>query len=205
QRRVRTPAGASSAWPPRSATRPRSSTTMRSARAAWVSRWATTSAVRTSASNASCAARRAASPAARPRWSRSVAAAAPGRSQRALDPRGGDDHRRARLKARDHGAGQAEDRLDELAVDDRGWLALRDDLALAHRDQVRRVAARVVEVVEDGDERPSLLVHLRAEVEDLHLVGDVEERRRLVEQQQRRLLRERHSQPDALALAAGEL
>ena len=63
--------------------------------------------------------------------------------------------------------------------------------ALAHRDQVRRRATRVVEVVEDGHERAALLVQPRAEVEDLHLVCDVEERRRLVEQQQRRLLRGR--------------
>ena len=48
-------------------------------------------------------------------------------------------------------------------------------------------------------------VHLRAQVEHLDLVLEVEERRRLVEQQQRRLLGERHRQPDALALAAGEL
>ena len=53
--------------------------------------------------------------------------------------------------------------------------------------------------------RPCVLVQLGAEVEHLDLVGDVEERRRLVEQQDRRLLRERHRQPDALALAAGQL
>ena len=63
----------------------------------------------------------------------------------------------------------------------------------------------MVEVVQDGDERAARLVEVGAEVEHLHLVGDVEERRRLVEQQQRRLLGERHREPGALALAAGEL
>ena len=43
------------------------------------------------------------------------------------------------------------------------------------------------------------------QVEHVDLVGEVEERRRLVEQQQLGLLRERHRDPRALALAAGEL
>ena len=73
------------------------------------------------------------------------------------------------------------------------------------RDQVGGVAAGLVEVVQDGDERAARGVQLRAQVEHLDLVLEVEERRRLVEQQQRRLLREHHRQPDALALAAGEL
>ena len=64
----------------------------------------------------------------------------------------------------------------------------------------------MIEVVEHHDDRVAVpLVQLGAQVEHLELVGDVEERRRLVEQQQRRLLGQHHRQPDALALAAGEL
>ena len=60
--------------------------------------------------------------------------------------------------------------------------------------------------MQHGDERvPLCLVQPGEQVEHLDLMGDVQERRRLVEQQQRRLLREHHRQPHALALAAGEL
>ena len=75
----------------------------------------------------------------------------------------------------------------------------------AHGDQVRGVPGGLVEVVQHGDERAPLLVQARAQVHDLELVGDVEERGRLVEQQQVGLLRERHGQPDPLPLTAGEL
>ena len=82
---------------------------------------------------------------------------------------------------------------------------LGDDHAGLHRDQVRGVPGGLVEVVQDGDERAPLLVQPRAQVHDLELVGDVEERGRLVEQQQVGLLREGHGQPHPLALPAGEL
>lgn len=68
------------------------------------------------------------------------------------------------------------------------------------------VPGGVVEVVQHRDQRTALLlVQPGAQVQDLDLVGDVEVRGRLVEQQQRRLLGQRHGDPDALALAAGQL
>ena len=110
------------------------------------------------------------------------------------------------LRVGDDARAQAEHALHERGVDDLRRVALGHDRALAHRDQVVGVAARVVEVVEHGDDGVAVvLVQVRAQVEHLELVRDVEERRRLVEQQQRRLLGEHHRQPDALALAAGEL
>ena len=76
----------------------------------------------------------------------------------------------------------------------------------AHRDQVVGVAAGVVEVVQDEHDRAALLlVEVDEQVEDLDLVGEVEERGRLVEQHQRGALGERHGDPHPLALAAGQL
>ena len=95
--------------------------------------------------------------------------------------------------------------LDQRRVDDLGRRPFGDDRAVTHRDQVRRVAARVVQIVEHGHQRPALDVQLRAQVHDLDLVGDVEERDRLVQQQQRRLLGQRHGDPHALPLAARQL
>jgi hypothetical protein len=63
----------------------------------------------------------------------------------------------------------------------------------------------VVEVVQHGDQRPPLGVQLRAQVEQLDLMSDVEEGGGLVEQQQRRGLGQRHREPDALALPARQL
>jgi hypothetical protein len=57
----------------------------------------------------------------------------------------------------------------------------------------------VVEVVQHGDQRPPLGVQLRAQVEHLDLMSDVEEGGGLVEQQQRRGLGQRHREPETLA------
>ena len=56
---------------------------------------------------------------------------------------------------------------------------------VAQRDEVVRVAAGVVEVVQDDADRAALLVEVREQVEHLELVGEVEVGRRLVEQQDR--------------------
>ena len=69
-----------------------------------------------------------------------------------------------------------------------------------------RVAEGEVEVVQDDDERvvaPS--VQIAAEIEDLELVGDVQEGGGLVEEKQRGLLGQDEGEPGALALTAGEL
>ena len=55
------------------------------------------------------------------------------------------------------------------------------------------------------DGAAALAVEPADQVEHLDLVGEVEERRRLVEQHQVGVLGERHGDPGALALAAGEL
>ena len=91
-------------------------------------------------------------------------------------------------------------------VDDVDRRALRDDRALLHRDDVVGVAAGQVEVVQHDDDRLARLpVEVGQQVEQLDLVVDVEERRRLVQQQQVGVLRERHRDPHPLALPAGEL
>ena len=53
-------------------------------------------------------------------------------------------------------------------------------------------------------DRAALRVEVGEQVEHLELVREVEVGRRLVEQQDRRVLRERHRDPGALALAAGQ-
>jgi hypothetical protein len=64
----------------------------------------------------------------------------------------------------------------------------------------------VIEIVQHGDERPAALrAQLSAPLDDLDLVGDVEERRRLVEHHELGVLGEDHGQPNALALTAREL
>ena len=81
---------------------------------------------------------------------------------------------------------QAEDGLDQLLVDDRLGRAGGVHQAVAQRDQVVRVAAGVVEVVQDDADRAALLVEVGEQVEHLELVREVEVGRRLVEQQDRR-------------------
>lgn len=94
---------------------------------------------------------------------------------------------------------------EEVRGDERLGRPLRDDLARAHRNDVRRVAGCEVEVVQHGDERAPAGVQSRAEIEHVDLVRDVEVRCRLVEQQDRRLLGEGHREPGALPLAPTEL
>ena len=68
------------------------------------------------------------------------------------------------------------------------------------------VAGGEVEVVEDHhDRRPALAVEIEHQVEHVDLVGDVEEGRRLVEEQDVGALGERHRDPHALTLSAGQL
>ena len=75
-----------------------------------------------------------------------------------------------------------------------------------HGHEVVGVAAGQVEVVQDEHDGAALaLVEVGEQVEHLDLVGEVEERRRLVEQHQRRALGEGERDPHPLALAAGEL
>ena len=71
--------------------------------------------------------------------------------------------------------------------------------ALAHLRDDREVVA------DEEDARPELLAQRRDEVEHLGLYRGVEARRRLVENEERRVLREGHSDDDALLHAAREL
>ncbi len=97
-------------------------------------------------------------------------------------------------------------RGEQLGAEHVGGRAAGADPAVG--DQVQLVGHRggVVEVVQhepDGDvARVGEVAH---EVEQLHLVAQVEERRRLVEQQHAGVLGEAAREPDALELAAGQL
>ena len=65
---------------------------------------------------------------------------------------------------------------------------------------------RLVEVVQHDADRDAVLVgQVADQVEDLHLVAQVEERGRLVEQQHAGVLGQAGGQPDPLQLAAGQL
>ncbi|BDZ47529.1 hypothetical protein GCM10025866_34380 [Naasia aerilata] len=78
--------------------------------------------------------------------------------------------------------------------------------AVLHRDQDVGVAGCEVQIVQDDhDGRAALPVEVGEQVEHLDLVREVEERRRLVEQEDVGLLGERHGDPHALPLAAGQL
>jgi hypothetical protein len=77
---------------------------------------------------------------------------------------------------------------------------------VAHRDEVVGVAAGLVDVVEHHhDGAPALGDQPVEEVEHVDLVREVEEGRGLVEEQQLGLLGERHRDPRALSLPAGQL
>ena len=83
---------------------------------------------------------------------------------------------------------------------------VRDDRALRHDDEVVAVADREVQVVQHHHDRAAqFLVQLVDEVEHLDRVGEVEVGGRLVEQQDVGALCERHRDPGALTLPAGEL
>jgi hypothetical protein len=74
------------------------------------------------------------------------------------------------------------------------------------RDEMVGIAGGEIEIVQDHDHgRAARVVQIGQKIEHLDLVVDVEKSRRLVEQQDIRLLRQRHGDPDALALAAREL
>ena len=82
----------------------------------------------------------------------------------------------------------------------------RVDAPVAQGDELVRVAAGLVEVVEHHHDGAAALGDEAVEqLEHVDLVREVEEGGRLVEQQQLGLLGERHRDPRALALAAGEL
>jgi hypothetical protein len=96
--------------------------------------------------------------------------------------------------------------LDHRGVHHQLRRALRVDAAARHGNEPVRVAACLVQVVEhEHDRAPVPLVQLGEEVEHLELVGEVEVGGRLVEQEYLGVLGERHRDPGALALPAGEL
>ena len=81
-----------------------------------------------------------------------------------------------------------------------------EDPAGAHHHDAVRVTAGLVEIVQDGHDRGAQdLIELPAQLEDLHLMRQVEVGRRLVEQQDPRLLGQGHRDPDPLTLASGQL
>ena len=82
--------------------------------------------------------------------------------------------------------------------------ALGEDRAVTHGDQVRGIAAGLVEVVQHGDDGAPLAIQLGEQFEQFDLVDDIQVGGRLVEQQQRGFLRQHHGDPHALPLAAGE-
>ena len=114
--------------------------------------------------------------------------------------------RRAGDRVGHHAALQAEHGPDCLLGDDLVRGAHGVDPALAHGDDVVGVPGGEPEVVQDHDQRRAALpVQVAQQVQDGHLVGEVEVGRGLVEEQQVGALREREGEPDPLPLAAGQL
>ena len=78
-------------------------------------------------------------------------------------------------------------------------------LSALHGDDVVRVPGGEVEVVQhDRHGGAALPVEVRDEVQDLHLVGEVQVGGGLIQQQHFGFLGQGHRDPDALALPAGE-
>src|SRR5690606_39719382 len=72
--------------------------------------------------------------------------------------------------------------------------------------QVVGIPGGEIEVVQHHDDGgAAVAVEIGEQVEDLDLVADVQEGGRFVQQEDVGLLRQSHGDPDALALAAGEL
>src|SRR5699024_7001158 len=85
------------------------------------------------------------------------------------------DHRGLGLGVGHHPHRQPEDLLHQAGGDDLRGCALGDDRAVLHHHQVGGVAGGVVEVVQDRHEGvPAVVVQVGAQVEHVHLVGDVE-------------------------------
>src|SRR5688500_1503513 len=117
-----------------------------------------------------------------------------------------DDHRGVRDRVDDDAGGHAEDVGDDGLGHYRGGTAFGDDFSGFHGDDVVGVAAGEVEVVQHDHHGAAIVLdQVGEEIEHFDLVVDVEEGRRLVEQQHVGLLGQRHGDPDALALAAGQL
>ena len=84
--------------------------------------------------------------------------------------------------------------------------AVLDDLAVVHHADAVGDLAHDAEVVGDEQHRHAEpLLRVLEQLEDLRLHRDVERGGRLVGDQQVRLVRQRHGDHHALALAAGEL
>lgn len=62
----------------------------------------------------------------------------------------------------------------------------------------------MVEIVQHGDDGAALSIQVLAEIEQLDLMGDIEECGGLIKEKQRRLLGEDHRHPDPLTLATGK-
>src|SRR5512147_302214 len=97
------------------------------------------------------------------------------------------------------------DGLQHAALHDVGGSASGDDAPLAHEHHVMREARDEIELMAHEQHGLPVAGELREQLEDGHLVADVEEGRRLVEHEGLATLRERAREPDALPLAAREL
>ena len=86
-----------------------------------------------------------------------------------------------------------------------GGPAARDPAAVEQHDVVGDGGGLVEVVQHDADGDAVLVGEVADQVEDLHLVAQVEEGGGLVEQQDAGVLRQAGGQPDPLQLAAGQL
>lgn len=102
----------------------------------------------------------------------------------------------------DGGGLDAEDRADDLGIEDLLRRAVRDEMSIVeHADRVAG-PRREVEIVQRDQDRVIGCPH---QVEQFELVGDVEMVRRFVEDEHGRVLGEGSGEEHALAFPAGEL
>src|SRR3954453_6406781 len=118
---------------------------------------------------------------------------------------GGDRHahRRTRGWMRDDVGVDPEDVANQFGRQHVPGVSLSDQLPLAQREEVVRVLAGGIDVVQDHHDRLSLMiVEAPEQLEHLQLKCDVEKRRRLVEEYKVRALSEHECDPSALPLAS---
>ncbi len=110
------------------------------------------------------------------------------------------------MGVRNHSGFQTENVQDQFFCHHDGRRSFGHDAPAFHGDHMVGVACSKVEVVEhDRHGGSAAAVEVRDQVQDFHLVCQVQVRGGLVQQQDFGFLREGHGDPDALALSAGQL
>src|SRR5689334_19083105 len=100
--------------------------------------------------------------------------------------------------------GPAVNRLETLSLHDVGGTSAHSDFAVIEENDGVRKTRQQIELVTHQQHCQSAARQRREQLENRHLVSDVEESRWLIEHQRRRPLRECAGNPNALPFATGK-